>query len=528
MNDVKDDQKQPLLPATTVSIRSAIIDVVVSALPFALSDAILMAIGFITSKYLEEEYGRDGLAAATLAGSLVNLTYGFTISSLYQVSTNAGEAYGERQPVKVGIIYRQGMVFAVLLSLPGIGVLLLGDLIFRELNQPEEVIEIAKQYLEGFAIGYLPALGYVVDQQLALVLDKPYSLVIAALGDTVLTALFGYLFTFGKFGFPRWGAFGLGLGNSLANLATFIGFTLYFRRREFGQYILFAGIWSKQELIRLITTGVKIGLQYTAEFVSLLGLSIMVGLQEDGVNALAAEQVSLLYLNVLSIPTQISIAQAASVLVAKAFGENRFDDSRRYGNIAVLLSAGTSVICLIIVLGFNNYLIKPFVDDPDNHALVSTASDLLILNTATQILDAFRIVTGGGLRGYDDVNSATVWGIIGNTVIALPLAYVLGFYTDLNTLGMFAARTIGIGIATTAMSYRWWNKSSHAESLKSKPTATIEEMKSTPTPPPKKGYASWFCDCASSLYNRLRGSPPAQPNVSAPSITSTVRQTGPA
>src|SRR5579863_3933862 len=87
----------PLLETDRVSNWQALKTVAASALPFAVQDAILISAGFINSAFLKESNGEEGLAALALANPIVNFTYGFTISALYSVSINIGQADERKQ-----------------------------------------------------------------------------------------------------------------------------------------------------------------------------------------------------------------------------------------------------------------------------------------------------------------------------------------------------------------------------------------------------------------------------------------------
>lgn len=68
-------------------------------------------------------------------------------------------------------------------------------------------------------------------------------------------------------------------------------------------------------------------------------------------------------------------------------------------------------------------------------------SNLLLIAAVFQLFDGLQVTSIGMLRGMEDVKFPTYITLIGYWVLALPLAYLLGFVFKMEVIGIWWALT---------------------------------------------------------------------------------------
>ena len=82
---------------------------------------------------------------------------------------------------------------------------------------------------------------------------------------------------------------------------------------------------------------------------------------------------------------------------------------------------------------------------------------LLLLAALWQVSDGIQITALGALRAIQDVNIPMYITLIAYWVIALPLGYYLGFFTNLGVYGVWIGLVVGLTLSASVLTYRYLN-----------------------------------------------------------------------
>jgi multidrug resistance protein, MATE family len=86
--------------------------------------------------------------------------------------------------------------------------------------------------------------------------------------------------------------------------------------------------------------------------------------------------------------------------------------------------------------------------------IIQLASKLLIIAAMFQLFDGMQVTILGVLRGLEDVKIPTIITLIGYWVIAIPLAYLLAFTYQLETVGIWLALLIALAVVAAGLYWR--------------------------------------------------------------------------
>ena len=106
----------------------------------------------------------------------------------------------------------------------------------------------------------------------------------------------------------------------------------------------------------------------------------------------------------------------------------------------------------ILFIGLHNVLPWMYTSDL---AVITIASQLLIIAGIFQLFDGAQVVGLGILRGVGDVNIPTAITFIAYWIIGLPVAYVLGIEAGLGANGIWYGLTLGLLVSAGLLFVRF-------------------------------------------------------------------------
>ncbi len=125
-----------------ISYCKALKQVLRLAIPYSLAQ-LLRLVGDSATVYIMAVAGEDELAATGLIDSVQYVFFNTALISLVSVAISAGKEKGKGNHAQVGLVFRQGLIFGGLISLPFLGVSPFAESLLVATGQPRHVARIA-------------------------------------------------------------------------------------------------------------------------------------------------------------------------------------------------------------------------------------------------------------------------------------------------------------------------------------------------------------------------------------------------
>lgn len=345
-------------------------------------------------------------------------------------------------------------IFSIVLSL---GTYLV-SLAIPFLNQSKEVTEQAIPYMQILSLSAIPFMLFQTYRQFLEGLSLPQPPMIAALLANILNVFLNWIFIYGKFGVPSLGLFGAGIATTVTRWIMAFSLMIYvLNNNQLKMYspALFLNKFDFSLIKKIIRIGIPSGLQYFLEVACFSFAAIMIGWL--GSKQLAAHQIAL---NLASITYMIilGISSAGTIRVGNYIGENDWRKVRQAGFSAIGLAIFIMFCFGISFILFRERLAHLYIQDI---TVISTATKLLLIAAMFQIFDGMQATGIGVLRGLMDVKVPLIISLLAYWIIGIPIGALLGFYFQLNALGVWIGLLIGLIIIGSTMFYRFHYKTIH-------------------------------------------------------------------
>jgi len=437
--------------------KDEIIQTIKLAYPVIIGQLGIIMMGVVDS-IMVGRLGAVSLAAASLGNSLIFIILIIGIGSSIVVSPLIAILVGAKRYDECGVYFKQSLLVNILMSCIMIAIILIGINFIYLLNQPDEIIELAKTYMIIVGLSALPLMIYQTYKQFIEGLSVMKPAMVISLTANIINAFANWVLIFGKLGFPELGIAGAAWATFASRV--FMALTMMFYvmiNKRFKRYDVnfhFRGLDFKV-IKKIISLGLPSGFQYFFEVGAFSFAVIMIGW--IGANELAAHQIAI-NLASISFMAVLGISQAASIRVGNAMGEQSVYKIRKAGFTGIFLGASTMFLAGISFILLNHFLPTLYITDKN---VIEIASRLIIIAALFQLSDGTQAVGIGVLRGLTDVKGPTVITFVAYWVISLPIAYLLAFNFKLGVDGVWYGLLIGLTASAIMLTARFNYKSRH-------------------------------------------------------------------
>jgi MATE family multidrug resistance protein len=357
------------------------------------------------------------------------------------------QAHGARNPARMGIALQQGMVLALLVSLPIAGLWLLTRSVLGLFGQDAELSRMA----EGYVLVQIPAIPFFLFYSVLRSYLQGRAIMRPAMWVAILANVFNvaanWVLIYGHFGFPAMGLVGAGIATAMTRAIMFFGllaFTLWFRFYE-GAWVGWSSkAWNLSGLREVLHYGIPVGLHIGLEiwaFQTATLLSGRLGNEQLAAHIVALNLASLTFM----VPLGISIASVTRV--GNLIGEG--NPKRAQTSAWAALGMGAAVMAVAAVLP------RIYTEDA---VVIALATSILPIAAAFQIFDGTQVVGAGVLRGMGRTRPAAVFNFVGFWVLALPLAWWLAFYRGMGIAGIWWGMVLGLGAVALMLVVWIWRR----------------------------------------------------------------------
>jgi MATE family multidrug resistance protein len=353
--------------------------------------------------------GAEAVAAASLAHTVLFVSFTFGMGLVSAVAPLAAQAFGARDPHLIRRSLRVGLWAALIISLPLMALRFWAEQVLLMLGQAPTTAHLAQEYLAGLVWTILPALWFMAIRGFMSAINRPEPILWITLAAIPANALLVYLLLFGAFGLPQLGLFGAGLATSIVNLGTFLAavwFATY--RRPFRKYHVFGHFWRIDWPLmwRLIVVGAPISFSFLLEYGLFGAAGLLMGLIST--TALAAHQIAL----------QVAAILTLAVIIG------------RFGIAELFLGESTD-------------------------ATAELSATLLLVGSTFFIADAIQTIAAGALRGMNDTRVPLLFAILSYWLIGFACACWLGFWTTWGGVGVWIGLSVGTAVYAVLLLLRF-------------------------------------------------------------------------
>ena len=412
-------------------------------LPIMLGQACVIILAF-ADNIMIGWHSVDELAASSFVNNILNLLIMTELGFAAGMTPIIGSHNGRGDVAAVGLTLRNGLVVNGLIGLASVVLLAVVYALLGHFGQEPELLPLIRPYFVIVGISTLFSLGFNTLKQFTDGICRPVvSMVFLLLGNVV--NIFGnWVLIYGKLGFPEMGLVGAGISTLFSRILIFAAFLLYIlfskSLRQYARAIKEA-VLSLAEMKSIFTVGYPVAIQMALETSSFTFAAVMAGWL--GVIELAAHQVVITISQLFFLMMQ-GLSFALSILVSNACGRGDYKGVREYAGkgygMIVCISATLSVLLYI----FRYQVAGVFTDSPEVSAM---AVSLFFVLFAYQFGDGLQLCFANVLRGLQDVKPIMKVAFVSYYIIAIPVAYLLGFKTSLGLLGIWLGFPVGLTIA---------------------------------------------------------------------------------
>lgn len=428
------------------------------AIPLILTGIIQSSLYFVETVFLSR-LGEKTMAAGALVGWLFGTLIVIVFGTFSAVNILIAHKYGAKDQASIVLILRDGLLIALLLTIPTFLLFWNISPILSYLGQSYELVALAKIYFHALAWGLLPKFILIILFELIIGLGHSRTIMMINMLTVPIYLFLSFALIFGKLGFPALGIAGAGWGMTIGDwIITVSLLILLCYSSKYQYYIRSIFTTNKPSYVReIFHLGIPMGLMYCLEVGFFFTIMLIMG--TIGTSALAANQITMQYLGPL-MSVIFSIAQAITVRMGHQIGAKQIVDAKRTAYTGIILSV--SFMCCVALCYWTIPTLLISVDFDIYNSVydktIKLACDFLFIAAFFQILESARISLFGALRALKDTRFTLFASIIGFWAIPLPIGYLLAFSFGFQGSGLWIGMVAGMMGSVLLLYFRFQSK----------------------------------------------------------------------
>ncbi len=415
----------------------------------------------IVDNIMVGKLGPTELAAVSLGNSFVFIAMSLGIGFSTAITPLAAEADGKQNIEEGRIAFHHGLYLCTILGIALFAIIFLAKPLIGFMGQPENVVEMAKPYLDIVAFSLIPLIIFQAYKQFADGMSETkYSMWATILGN-IVNVILNYFFIYGIWFFPELGIVGAAIGTIVSRFVM-LGYMHYMMKKREKFKPFFHGFdfkkIKKEVNLKIIRLGAPSAMQMFFEVGLFTGAILLSG--KLGTTTQAANQIAL-SLASLTFMFAMGLSVAAMIRVANQKGMEDYNKLRIVARSIFLLAILLEIVFALIFVLFHEYLPVLFVDMHNlddlskNTEVVIIASQLLLVAAVFQISDGIQVVVLGALRGLQDVKIPMYIAFLSYWVIGFPISIYFGLFTELKAIGIWIGLLAGLTAAAIFLYLRF-------------------------------------------------------------------------
>lgn len=404
------------------------------------------------------------MAAVSIAASIWLPSILFGVGLLMALVPVVAQLNGAGRQHKIPFEVHQGLILALLVSVPIIAVLFQTQFIIRFMDVEEAMATKTVGYMHA-VIFAVPA--YLLFQALrsftdGMSLTKP-AMVIGFIG-LLLNIPLNWIFVYGKFGAPELGGVGCGVATAIVYWIMLLLLLFYIVTSKRLAHVKVFETFHKPQPKESLQKRGRLQQENLSEIDgSTLFAVVALLVAPLGSTVVAAHQVALNFSSLVFM-FPMSIGAAVSIRVGHKLGEQDTKGAAIAANVGLMTGLATACITALLTVLFREQIALLYTE---NQVVVALAMQLLLFAAIYQCMDAVQVVAAGSLRGYKDMTAIFHRTFISYWVLGLPTGYILGMTNwlteqPLGAKGFWLGFIIGLSAAALMLGQRlyWLQKQS--------------------------------------------------------------------
>jgi MATE family multidrug resistance protein len=415
----------------------------------------------IVDNIMVGKLGSTELAAVSLGNSMIFVAMSLGIGFSTAITPIVAESDAENDISKIRSAFYHGLFLCTILGILLFGLVLLAKPIMELLNQPKEVITLAKPYIDWVAFSLVPLIIYQGYKQfadgLSLTKVSMYAIVMA----NILHVVINYLLIYGIWIFPKMGILGAALGTVISRFAMVIFMHIILSRKEqLKQYFHnFSFDEIKKEMInKIVNLGFPSAMQMLFEvllFTAAIWLCGNIGKTSQAANQIALSLASMTFM------VAMGLSVVSMIRISNHKGLNDYKQLVIVARSIFLLAILIEILFAVMFMALHQVLPYMFLNMEiqsqllDNQEVIAIAAKLLLVAAVFQISDGIQVVVLGALRGLQDVKIPMYITFVAYWIVGFPVSFYLGNYTSLKAVGVWIGLFAGLTVAAVSLFMRF-------------------------------------------------------------------------
>ncbi len=397
--------------------------------------------------------GKTELAAGVLANGIFVLLLVFCIGMSFSSTPLVSSAHVNGNTERKALLFKNSLFLNTTVAVVAFLIMFFLTPFMDYMKQPADVVSLSKPFFDVLVFSMIPISLFFTCKQYAEGLSNTRAAMYISIIGNLLNIVLNYALIYGKWGLPQIGYMGAAWATFIARSFMGISFLIYIFYNPatndiklFFKKVKIGG----EALLSLWKIGINSAMQFTFEvaaFVIALFMAGNFGKEQIDAHGIAITLASFTYM------FASGISSASTIRVSNFMATNNKPEVKKAGNMAVLLVLICMGIFAIIFTLFNHALPRFFTTD---EAILDLTSKLLLIAAVFQLFDGLQVTSIGILRGMEDVKFPTYITLLGYWILALPLAYVLGFVCKMEVIGIWWALTFSLVFVGVILYWRFW------------------------------------------------------------------------
>ncbi|MEM0543436.1 MATE family efflux transporter [Flavobacterium sp. j3] len=415
----------------------------------------------IVDNIMVGKIGPTELAAVSLGNSFIFIAMSLGIGFSTAITPLVAEAHGKSNKEEGRLAFHHGLYLCTILGFLLFVFVFFSKPLLSFMGQPEDVVRLAKPYLDIVGFSLVPLIIFQAYKQFADGMSETkYSMWATIIGN-VANVIINYLFIYGIWIFPELGIIGAAIG-TIASRVIMLIFMHYIMKSKSKFHYYFEGFRLKEIKKETNRKIIKIGLPSSMQmffevalFTGAIWLCGMIGTTSQAANQIALSLASLTFMFAMGLSV------TAMIRVANQKGQEDYIMLRIVGRSIFILAVIVEIVFALLFIIFHQVLPYIFVNTQDIATVIETkeviaiSAQLLIVAAFFQISDGIQVVVLGALRGLQDVKIPMYITFVAYWVIGFPISIYLGLYTNLKAVGVWLGLLAGLTAAALFLYIRF-------------------------------------------------------------------------